>query len=46
MREWDRRGIPPDWARWRIQWKTGHALSFILLAVGFCLLVLTVLREE
>jgi hypothetical protein len=44
--EWGSRGIPPDWETWRIRWETGHALGFVLLSVGFCVLIVTVLREQ
>jgi hypothetical protein len=46
MGEWGRRGIPPDWETWRNQWESGHTLGFVLLTMGFCLLVLTLLRED
>jgi hypothetical protein len=32
-------GIPPGWESWRLRWETGHAVSFVLLLAGFCLLV-------
>jgi hypothetical protein len=44
--EWGDRGIPPDWETWRLRWESGHALSFVLLTVGFCVLVVTLLRES
>lgn len=44
--EWGQRGIPPDWESWRNQWELGHALSFVLLTIGFCALVITLLREQ
>ena len=44
--EWSRRGIPPEWKTWGIRWESGHAISFVLLTVGFSLLVLTLLREQ
>jgi hypothetical protein len=44
--EWGRRGIPPDWETWRTRWELGHTFGFVLLTLGFCLLVLTLLREE
>jgi hypothetical protein len=46
MGEWSRHGIPPDWETWRIQWESGHTVGFVLLIAGFCLLVLTLLREQ
>jgi hypothetical protein len=46
MGEWGSRGIPPDWQTWQIRWESGHALSFGLLSVGFCVLVVAMLREQ
>jgi hypothetical protein len=30
--------LPPDWAAWRTQWETGHALRFVLHLTAFVLL--------
>jgi hypothetical protein len=44
--EWGRSGIPPDWEKTQIRWESGHTAGFALLTMGFCLLVLTLLREQ
>jgi hypothetical protein len=38
--------IPQDWATWRTRWEAGHAIGFALVMPGFCLLVLSLLREH
>ena len=44
--EWGRSGIPPDWEKTQIRWESGHTAGFVLLTMGFCFLVLTLLREQ
>lgn len=44
--EWGRSGIAQDWEKTQIRWESGHTAGFVLLTVGFCLLVLTLLREQ
>lgn len=43
---WTAGAIPPGWESWRIRWEAGHALSFVLLLIGFCMLVSAVLAER
>ena len=33
--------LPPDWSVWRTQWETGHALRFVLHAMAFILIAVT-----
>ncbi len=44
--KWGGGDIPANWEIWRNRWETGHSVGFVLLAAGFCLLVLTLLREH
>jgi hypothetical protein len=36
---------PPEWTRWRNQWEYGHAAHFVLHALGFSALLLSVVLE-
>jgi hypothetical protein len=38
--------VPKDWAAWRTQWETGHALRFVLHLVAFVLLASAATRAE
>jgi hypothetical protein len=35
-----------DWTRWRDRWEYGHAAHFALHLIGFCALLLSVIRES
>jgi hypothetical protein len=44
--EWTTTGvIPTDWMMWRSQWQFGQAGGFVLDVIGFCLLLISVMRD-
>jgi hypothetical protein len=36
---WTSTTFPSDWSSYRMRWELGHALSFVLVLVGFVLLL-------
>jgi hypothetical protein len=42
---WLTQPVPADWADWRRQWETTHALNALLEIVGFCALLLSIVVE-
>jgi hypothetical protein len=45
LANWVRGSVPLDWASYRLRWESGHAINTVLQLIGFCALVLSVLRE-
>jgi hypothetical protein len=37
--------VPADWMMWRSQWQFGQAGGFVLDLTGFCLLLISVIRD-
>lgn len=43
---WSLDAIPADWTRWRAQWEYGHAGHFVLLLLGFAVLLWGSVRPD
>jgi hypothetical protein len=42
---WTPETLPADWASYRRQWESGHAISFLLVLAAFCALLRTVFLD-